>query len=58
MNEEVARLKATEGISCEAADNVALAKQIETHRDLHQKQVAQLRQEINNRQALIDDLKE
>lgn len=59
LSEEVAKLKAAEGLSeSEGLSKEALEKQMETHRELHQKQVAQLRQEINTKQALVDDLKE
>ncbi|XP_076041044.1 kinesin heavy chain isoform X2 [Oratosquilla oratoria] len=59
LTEEVARLKVAEGIvPSEGAVKEAIESQLETHRDLHQKQIAQLRQEINNKQLLIDDLKD
>ncbi|KAK7061163.1 Kinesin-1 heavy chain [Halocaridina rubra] len=59
LTADVARLKAAEGIP--APDGVSkevLEQQMEAHRDLHQKLVAQLRQEINAKQALVDDLKD
>ncbi|XP_069972368.1 kinesin heavy chain isoform X3 [Penaeus vannamei] len=59
LTEDVTRLKAAEGLSVsEGESKEALEKQMETHRDLHQKQVVQLRQEINQKQALIEDLKD
>ncbi|XP_050685989.1 kinesin heavy chain-like isoform X3 [Eriocheir sinensis] len=59
LSEEVAKLKAAEGLSvAEGLSKEALEKQMETHRELHQKQVAQLRQEISAKQALVDDLKD
>ncbi|XP_071549968.1 kinesin heavy chain-like isoform X2 [Panulirus ornatus] len=59
LSEEVAQLKAAEGLSVsEGLSKEALEKQMETHRELHQKQVAQLRLEINAKQALVDDLKD
>ncbi|XP_042857767.1 kinesin heavy chain-like, partial [Penaeus japonicus] len=59
LTEDVTRLKAAEGLSVsEGETKEALEKQMETHRDLHQKQVVQLRQEINQKQALIEDLKD
>ncbi|XP_063599243.1 kinesin heavy chain-like [Penaeus indicus] len=59
LTEDVTRLKAAEGLSIsEGESKEALEKQMETHRDLHQKQVVLLRQEINQKQALIEDLKD
>ncbi|XP_045601943.1 kinesin heavy chain isoform X3 [Procambarus clarkii] len=59
LGEEVAQLKAAEGLTVsEGLSKEALEKQMETHRELHQKQVAQLRLEINAKQALVEDLKD
>ncbi|CAL4066577.1 unnamed protein product, partial [Meganyctiphanes norvegica] len=63
LTEEVAQLRACSDISniANAGDNAALLameKQIETTKELHHKQVAQLRQEINGKQTLVDELKE
>ena len=59
LSEEVAKLKAAESLTdSEGLSKEALEKQMETHRELHQKQVAQLRQEINTKQALVEELKE
>ena len=49
LTEDLARLKACEGAT-EGMDDAT--------RDLHMKQVATLRQEINAKQGQIDDLKE
>ena len=55
----MAKLKAAESLTdSEGLSKEALEKQMETHRELHQKQVAQLRQEINTKQALVEELKE
>ncbi|XP_042213041.1 kinesin heavy chain-like isoform X6 [Homarus americanus] len=59
LSEEVAQLKAAEGLNqSEGLSKEALEKQMETHRELHQKQVVQLRLEINAKQALVEDLKD
>ena len=36
----------------------ALEKQMQSHRDQHQKQLSSLREEISDKQTLIDELKE
>ncbi|KAK8746478.1 hypothetical protein OTU49_017035, partial [Cherax quadricarinatus] len=59
LSEEVAQLKAAEGLTVsEGLSKEALEKQMETHRELHQKQVTQLRLEISAKQALVEDLKD
>lgn len=59
LTEEVAKLKAASGLeAAEGLTQEAVERQLDAHRDLHQKQVAQLRQEINTKQALVEDLKE
>ncbi|XP_045108156.1 kinesin heavy chain-like isoform X2 [Portunus trituberculatus] len=59
LSEEVAKLKAAESLNdSEGLSKEALEKQMETHSELHQKQVAQLRQEINTKQALVEELKD
>ncbi|XP_071521946.1 kinesin heavy chain-like [Panulirus ornatus] len=57
LNEEVARLKAVAKVS-EQDGHVkdALEKQIEQHREQHQKQLAVLRDEITAKQQQIDEL--
>ncbi|XP_064087210.1 kinesin heavy chain-like isoform X1 [Macrobrachium nipponense] len=58
LTADVAKLKASESIPADSVSKEALEQQMETHRELHQKLVAQLRQEINSKQALVDDLKD
>ncbi|KAK3865873.1 hypothetical protein Pcinc_028540 [Petrolisthes cinctipes] len=59
LTEEVAKLKAASGlVTSEGLTQEAVERQLDAHRDLHQKQVAQLRQEINAKQALVEDLKD
>ncbi|XP_043939543.1 kinesin heavy chain isoform X2 [Protopterus annectens] len=70
ISEELAKLQAQETVqdvaikdkerSMEDADEVkkALEQQMESHREAHHKQLARLRDEINEKQKLIDELKD
>lgn len=66
LNEEIAKLRAQEQIHITEKEKVksdadmtsALEQQMEVHRESHQKQLSGLRDEIDNKQSLIDQLKE
>ena len=66
LNEEISQLKATEEMNKVASDKreedremkEALEQQISQHREAHQKQVAQLRNDITDKQTLIGELKD
>ena len=60
LNEEVARLKTVSKVSSDQDGQLKedLEKQIENHREQHQKQLSALRDEITEKQKNIDELKE
>ncbi|KAL7641990.1 UNVERIFIED_CONTAM: hypothetical protein RMT77_007864 [Armadillidium vulgare] len=59
LNEELARLKAVSKVSDQDGHlKESLEKQIEEHREQHQKQLAALRDEITEKQRLYDELKD
>lgn len=67
LNEEVNKMKAAEQINQKASDKTmeedvqmkkALEEQIEQHREQHQKQVSHLRNEIEEKQSLMAELKD
>ena len=66
LNEEIAKLRAQEQIHITEKEKVksdadmkdALEQQMEVHRESHQKQLTGLRNEMDNKQSLIDQLKE
>lgn len=66
LREECAKLKAAEHVSAVSAEEkqqatklrVALEEQMDQLRDAHQKQVAALRDEISDKQQLINEIKE
>lgn len=66
LQEEVTQLKAAEQMHAVASENQkkeanikeALEEQLAQHREQHQKQVAQLRNEITDKQSLIDETKD
>ncbi|XP_068171841.1 kinesin heavy chain [Antennarius striatus] len=55
LSEEVAKLQAQEHVSSDQGGE-ALEQQMESHRAAHGKQLGQLRDEINEKQKIIDDL--
>jgi len=66
MNEEVSKLQASEKMHQVASDQrqeememrTALETQLSQHREQHQKQVAQLRDQITEKQSLMEELKD
>lgn len=66
LREECTKLKAAEQITAVSAEEkkeaaqlrVALEEQMDQLRDAHQKQVAALRDEISEKQQLINEIKE
>merc|ERR1719340_49450 len=66
LNEEVSKLHAAEKMHQAASDQrqediqlrTALETQLSQHREQHQKQVAQLRDQITEKQALMEELKD
>ena len=53
-----AKQEATDSLQSASEMKVALESQLEMHREQHQKQLSSLRDEIANKQTLMDQLKE
>merc|ERR1712223_511038 len=58
LNEEVSKLQAAEKMHQAASDQRHEDIQLSQHREQHQKQVAQLRDQITEKQALMEELKD
>lgn len=50
--------EASDKLQSEIEMKEALEKQMQSHREQHQKQLSSLREEISDKQTLIDELKE
>ena len=53
-----AKKEATDSLQSASEMKAALEAQVEVHREQHQKQLSSLRDEIANKQTLMDQLKE
>lgn len=66
LNEEIVRLKAQEKVNCTEKENEiqsakvkdTVEKQIQSHREIHQKQISSLRDQLDHEEKLMTELQE